>query len=377
MSFSAQDEHFMRRAIALAWQGRFTTTPNPNVGCVLVKDDKVIGEGFHIQAGTPHAEIHALNAAAENAEGATAYVTLEPCSHTGRTGPCAGALIAAKVAKVVCAMQDPNPQVSGRGMAMLEAAGIDVEYGLLGAQAEALNTGFLKRMRTQRPFVTCKLAASIDGKTALANGQSKWITCSDARADVHSLRAQHCAIVSGADTVISDNAQLNVRLSEQQLADYPLAQVRQPVRVIIDSRYRLTPDLALMQTPGKIIIVRSRTAPALDKVQQWPNNVTELYVAGDNDGHVDLAALLTQLAADDINSLWLEGGATLAGAFAKQQLIDRYVVYLAPKLMGQDAKGLVNIGPFADMNDIEQMQFSDMRPIGEDVRLTLDKRAVE
>ncbi|WP_022943556.1 bifunctional diaminohydroxyphosphoribosylaminopyrimidine deaminase/5-amino-6-(5-phosphoribosylamino)uracil reductase RibD, partial [Pseudoalteromonas ruthenica] len=270
-----------------------------------------------------------------------------------------------------------NPQVSGRGMAMLEAAGIDVEYGLLGAQAEALNTGFLKRMRTQRPFVTCKLAASIDGKTALANGQSKWITCSDARADVHSLRAQHCAIVSGADTVISDNAQLNVRLSEQQLADYPLAQVRQPVRVIIDSRYRLTPDLALMQTPGKIIIVRSRTAPALDKVQQWPNNVTELYVAGDNDGHVDLDALLTQLAADDINSLWLEGGATLAGAFAKQQLIDRYVVYLAPKLMGQDAKGLVNIGPFADMNDIEQMQFSDMRPIGEDVCLTLDKRAVE
>ncbi|WP_440589899.1 bifunctional diaminohydroxyphosphoribosylaminopyrimidine deaminase/5-amino-6-(5-phosphoribosylamino)uracil reductase RibD [Pseudoalteromonas pernae] len=381
MTFSADDTRYMQRAIELAYQGRFTTTPNPNVGCVLVKDGQIIGEGFHLQAGTPHAEVHALAAAGDNAQGATAYVTLEPCSHTGRTGPCAGALIKANVAKVICAMQDPNPQVSGRGMKMLADAGIEVASGLLATEAEKLNRGFLKRMRSNKPFVTCKLAASIDGKTALGNGESKWITGPIARADVQQWRAEHCAILSGADTVLVDNAKLNVRLDEKARAQYVLPEVRQPVRVIIDSQYRLTPDLALFQEPGEIIIVRSRTANVcvkeLDKQPQWPNNVTELSCDGMDDGRVNLAALLVLLAEREINSVWLEAGATLAGAMAQQNLIDRYVVYIAPKLMGTTATGLINIGPFTAMKDVPTMQFSDITPIGEDIRLTLEQPRVE
>ncbi|WP_462158939.1 bifunctional diaminohydroxyphosphoribosylaminopyrimidine deaminase/5-amino-6-(5-phosphoribosylamino)uracil reductase RibD [Pseudoalteromonas sp. GB56] len=381
MTFSADDTRYMQRAIELAYQGRFTTTPNPNVGCVLVKNGQIIGEGFHQQAGTPHAEVHALAAAGDNTEGATAYVTLEPCSHTGRTGPCAGALIKANVAKVICAMQDPNPQVSGRGMKMLADAGIEVASGLLSKEAENLNRGFLKRMRSNMPYVTAKLAASVDGKTALANGESKWITGPIARADVQQWRAQHCAILSGADTVIVDNAKLNVRLDETTRAQYLLPEIRQPIRVIIDSQYRLTPELALFQEPGDIIIVRSRTADVctkeLDKQPQWPNNVTELSCDGAEGGHVNLAALLTLLAEQEINSVWLEAGATLVGAMAQQNLIDRYVVYLAPKLMGSAAKGLINIGPFSAMTEVPTMQFSDITQIGDDIRLTLEQQRVE
>ncbi|WP_105264495.1 bifunctional diaminohydroxyphosphoribosylaminopyrimidine deaminase/5-amino-6-(5-phosphoribosylamino)uracil reductase RibD [Pseudoalteromonas sp. T1lg76] len=381
MIFSADDKRYMRRAIELAYLGRFTTTPNPNVGCVLVKDGQIIGEGFHQQAGTAHAEVHALAAAGDKAEGATAYVTLEPCSHTGRTGPCAGALIKAKVAKVICAMQDPNPQVSGRGMKMLAEAGIEVASGLLGDEAEKLNLGFLKRMRTGRPYVTCKLAASLDGKTALANGESKWITGPEARKDVQAFRAQHCAILSGADTVLVDDAKLNVRLDDTQLAEYVLPEVRQPLRVILDSRYRLTPDLVLFQQPGEILLVRSRTASVtrkeLDKQSLWPNNVTELMCEGLENGQVNLDALLAELAQRDINSVWLEAGATLAGAMAQQQLIDSYIVYIAPKLMGSDAKGLLTMGPFTAMTQVPTLHFSDMTPVGEDIRLTLEQLRVE
>ncbi|MFY8274158.1 bifunctional diaminohydroxyphosphoribosylaminopyrimidine deaminase/5-amino-6-(5-phosphoribosylamino)uracil reductase RibD [Pseudoalteromonas sp. SSDWG2] len=381
MTFSADDTRYMQRAIELAYQGRFTTTPNPNVGCVLVKDGRIIGEGFHKQAGTAHAEVHALANAGGDAEGATAYVTLEPCSHTGRTGPCAVALVKAKVAKVICAMQDPNPQVSGRGMTMLAEAGIEVASGLLSNEAQKLNRGFLKRMRKALPYVTCKLAASIDGKTALANGESKWITSAQARADVHRLRAEHCAILSGADTVIVDNAQLNVRLDDATLSDYPLPQVRQPLRVIIDSHYRLTPELALFKQCGDIIIVRSTTAnicsSELDKQPQWPNNVTELMCDGAPSGQVDLHKLLVLLAQKDINSVWLEAGATLCGAMATQKLIDRYIMYLAPKFMGSDGKGLLNIGPFAAMAQVPSLRFGEVTQIGEDIRLTLEQPEVE
>lgn len=377
MHFSADDQRFMQLAIELAKKGRFTTTPNPNVGSVLVKDGKIIGQGFHQQAGTPHAEIHALNEAGANAKGATAYVTLEPCSHTGRTGPCSQALINAGVSKVICAMQDPNPQVSGRGLRMLEQAGVETASGLLHEQAEQLNLGFLKRMRQGMPFVTCKLAASLDGKTALANGKSKWITGASAREDVHLYRAQHCAILTGADTVLTDNAQLNVRLSERQQRDYIFNTVRQPVRVVIDSRRRLTPELALFDTDSDIILVHTDNATELDKRHHWPNNVTHLHVASTATGQVDLKALLAELGRREINSVWLEAGAQLAGAMAEQALIDRYIVYVAPKMMGTDAKGLVNIGPFEDMNQVHEFEFSDVTQVGADVRLTLDFKTAD
>ena len=271
LSQSAIDATYMARAIQLARRGQWTTTPNPNVGCVVVKDGEIVGEGWHQKAGGPHAEVHALAMAGEKAKGATAYVTLEPCSHYGRTPPCAQGLIKAGVARVVAAMVDTNPQVSGRGLKMLEDAGIQTEYGVLEAQARALNPGFFKRMAGLGPWITCKLASSLDGKTALDNGVSQWITSKQARADVQRYRAASCAIVSSAQTVIMDNASLNVRHSELgSAADAIDAEsLRQPVRVIIDSQNRLTPDLKLFQNPSPIILIREK----LDNRADWPHFV--------------------------------------------------------------------------------------------------------
>ncbi|RZG17503.1 bifunctional diaminohydroxyphosphoribosylaminopyrimidine deaminase/5-amino-6-(5-phosphoribosylamino)uracil reductase RibD [Pseudoalteromonas sp. CO342X] len=365
--FTAQDLDYMSRAITLAKRGKYTTTPNPNVGCVIVKDGEIVGEGAHLKAGEGHAEVHALKQAGAKAAGATAYVTLEPCSHYGRTPPCAKGLIDAGVSRVVAAMVDPNPQVAGRGLAMLEAAGIATAFGLLEPQARALNTGFLKRMEYGLPFVTCKLAASVDGKTALNNGQSKWITSAEARLDVQRHRAQSCVVLTGADTVMVDNARLNVREESLQDIDYPQSELRQPIRAIIDSQNRLTPDLALFKITSPVIIFR-RT---IDNSAQWPHFVEQIVVPEIN-GKLDLKAVLNKLAEKHCNYVWLEAGATLAGVMHEQGLIDEYIVYLAPKIIGA-GKGLFNTTPLSAMSQIPELVFGDVCQVGPDLKLIATK----
>ncbi|GAB6261676.1 bifunctional diaminohydroxyphosphoribosylaminopyrimidine deaminase/5-amino-6-(5-phosphoribosylamino)uracil reductase RibD [Photobacterium sp. R1] len=365
--FTPTDHAMMRRAISLARRGRFTTAPNPNVGCVIVKDDTVIGEGFHYRAGEPHAEVFALRAAGENARGATAYVTLEPCSHYGRTPPCAEALIAAGVSRVICAMVDPNPQVAGRGVAMLRDAGIEVETGLLEADALALNPGFIKRMKTGLPYVQLKLAASLDGRTALANGASQWITGPEARADVQRFRAQSGAILSTSATVLADNPSLNVRwqeLGERTQSEYPQPELRQPVRVIIDSQNRLQPTQRLFSLPGKVLLARGRA-----DTLSWPENVTQLVVPVQENGQLDLTALMQALARQDINHLWVEAGAGLAGALVRAGLVDELILYQAPKLMGSDSRGLMNLHGLSVMSEVPSLVLNDVRMVGQDIRI--------
>ena len=368
--FSEQDKEFMQQAIALAAKGRFTTSPNPNVGCVIVKDGDIVGQGYHQKAGEGHAEVHALKMAGDKARGATAYVTLEPCSHYGRTPPCAKGLIDAGVSRVVAAMVDPNPEVAGRGLRMLEETGIETAAGLFEQEARALNPGFLTRMETGLPYISCKLAASLDGKTALKNGESKWITSSAARQDVQLLRAEHCAVLSGADTVLFDDAKLNVRLSAEQLKLAEGLSVRQPIRVIIDSQNRLYPDLALFSINSPIIILRTKA----DTTHQWPEHVTELLVDSIN-GKVDIKKALKQLTAHGINSVFVEAGATLAGKFHELNLIDNYILYLAPKIMGQDARGLFNVPELTQMADVKSLKWHDIKQVGDDIRLTARKVA--
>ncbi len=366
MPFSEADHHFMSRAIELAKKGRFTTTPNPNVGCVIVKEGEVVGEGYHKKAGEGHAEVNALRQAGDKAVGATAYVTLEPCSHHGRTPPCAEGLIKAGVKRVVAAMVDPNPSVAGKGLAMLAEAGIETASGLLEIQAEALNLGFLKRMRTGMPYVTCKLAASLDGKTALANGASKWITGAEARRDVQMFRAESCAIISGADTVIVDDARLNVRYEELDSDELDTQELRQPLRVIVDSQNRLTPELALFSVAAPILILRTQ----LDNDTNWPHFVSQLVVPKNAEGKVDLTTAAALLADRGINSLWLESGATLAGRFHELGLIDRYIVYLAPKLIGDTGRSLINLPELTQMDRVHGLRFEEIKQIGDDIRIT-------
>ena len=357
----------MARAIELARRGTMTTSPNPCVGCVIVKNGEVVGEGWHQYAGGPHAEVNALADAGEQAEGATCYVTLEPCSHYGRTPPCAEGLIKAKVGRVVCAMVDPNPQVSGRGLSMLEAAGIETQSGLLEAEAEQLNRGFYKRMRGLGPWITCKLACSLDGKTALANGASQWITSPEARRDVQRFRAKSCAIVSSAATVVADNASLNVRYNElgsaQTLVDED--NIRQPVRVIIDSHNRLTPSMKLFETESSVILVRQ----TLDIAHQWPHFVEQVVLPRCGD-HADLQALVALLDERGFNQIWLEAGATLAGAFVEADLVDELIIYQAPKLMGGGARSLLAMSDKTAMNEVELLSIAEVVTVGTDIRVT-------
>ncbi|MGO4999372.1 bifunctional diaminohydroxyphosphoribosylaminopyrimidine deaminase/5-amino-6-(5-phosphoribosylamino)uracil reductase RibD [Oceanisphaera sp. W20_SRM_FM3] len=394
--FDVQDAQWMARALELARRGRFTASPNPAVGCVLIKKDQLtgeqhlVGEGFHRQAGGPHAEVFALRQAGSLAKGATAYVTLEPCAHTGRTPPCAQALIDAGVARVVVACLDANPQVSGRGIAMLQAAGIAAEAGLMAAEAEAINAGFMQRMRSGLPYVTVKLAASLDGRTALANGESKWITGAAARRDVQRHRALSCAILSGADTVLMDNASLNVRWSElpesvqKQYGQYVLPsslsdslssestieppsnepQLRQPLRVIIDTRNRLTPDLKLFSLPGPILLLRGQVSGCFNE------QVEECILPLTAQGKLDLHALMIELGKRQINRLWIEAGAQLCGALFNEQLVDELVLYQAPKLMGSSARGLFDLPNVTDMQQVINLQWQDVRQIGADLKLT-------
>ena len=362
------DQQMMSRAIALAKRGRYTTTPNPMVGCVIVNNGDIVGEGYHYQAGQPHAEVFALRQAQQRAQGATVYVTLEPCSHHGRTPPCAEALINAKVARVVCAMVDPNPVVAGRGIALLQAAGIRVDVGVLALEAQALNPGFIKQMTHQMPYVELKLAASLDGRTALANGASKWITGPKARSDVQQFRACAGAILSTSATVIADNPSLNVRWSELDASvqqQYPQSALRQPIRVIIDSQNRLTPEYQLFNLPGETILARTTlgTEAWPDSVQQWqiPTQI--------NSNQLDLVALMSRLATYGINHIWVEAGASLAGALLQQQLVDSLILYQAPKLMGSDSRGLIDITGLTSMTQTPLLTITDVGVIGVDIRI--------
>ncbi|MGD9786340.1 MAG: bifunctional diaminohydroxyphosphoribosylaminopyrimidine deaminase/5-amino-6-(5-phosphoribosylamino)uracil reductase RibD [Sulfuricellaceae bacterium] len=359
-AFSAQDHAFMARALQLAEKGLHTTTPNPRVGCVLVKDGEIVGEGWHQRAGEPHAEIHALRAAGDKAQGATAYVTLEPCSHHGRTPPCAAALIDAKVARVVAAMQDPNPLVAGNGLSMLELAGIPTACGLLEQEARRLNTGFISRMSRGRPWLRLKIAASLDGKTALNNGKSQWITGPAARHDVQALRARSSAMLTGVGTVLADDPQLTVR--ELDIG-------RQPLRIVVDSRLQ-TPPTARILAQGSVLIAAMAGADAR-KAEHLRAAGAEVLELPQRDGHVDLAALLAELGRRELNEVTVEAGARLNGALLKAGLVDEIVLYLAPILMGDKARGLFDLPELADMVGKRQLRVLDTRQVGQDLRLTL------
>ncbi|MDG1752533.1 MAG: bifunctional diaminohydroxyphosphoribosylaminopyrimidine deaminase/5-amino-6-(5-phosphoribosylamino)uracil reductase RibD [Thalassotalea sp.] len=372
-SFTNLDHQFMAQAIRLAERGVYTTSPNPRVGCVIVKDGEVIGEGFHVKAGEGHAEVNALAMAGDNAKNSTAYVTLEPCSHFGRTPPCAKALIEAGVSKVIAAMVDPNPQVSGHGLTMLEQAGIETQSGLLEQDAKLLNIGFIKRMTSGLPYIRCKLASSLDGKTAMANGESQWITSQEARQDVQKLRAQSCAIISGADSIIMDNARMNVRWSElaEILGDlksnYPQENIRQPVRVIIDTKNRLTPDLTFFTAESPVLLIRT----SIENTQQWPHFVEKVILPSSSKGtQVDLTALIKMLAEKAFNEILIESGMTLAGAFIEQNLVDELVLYQAPKLLGHEGKGLVMMPLVEKLSQAKPLTFSDITLVGGDLKIT-------
>lgn len=362
------DEFYMARAFELARLGCFTTAPNPNVGCVIVRDGEIVGEGYHLRAGEPHAEVHALRMAGERARGATAYVTLEPCSHHGRTPPCADALVAAGVARVVAAMQDPNPEVAGRGLYKLQQAGIDVRHGLMLSDAEAVNPGFLKRMRTGFPYVQLKLGASLDGRTAMASGESQWITSPQARQDVQRLRAQSAAILSTSATVLADNPSLTVRWDELDAATqslYPRENLRQPLRIILDSRNRVTPQHRVVRAPGATWLARLQPDE-----QSWPQDVEQLTFPA-HGGGVDLVVMMMQLAKRQVNSIWVEAGAALSGALLQAGLVDELILYIAPKLMGDNGRGLCQLPGLERLADAPEFVFSEVRQIGPDLRLRL------
>ena len=346
----------MAQALRLAELWLNSTSPNPRVGCVIVREGQVIGEGWHQRAGTPHAEVHALNQAGAAARGATVYVTLEPCSHHGRTPPCADALIAAGVTRVVAAMRDPNPQVAGRGLAQLQVAGMTIECGLMEETARELNMGFVSRMTRNRPWVRSKIAASLDGKTALANGVSQWITGAAARQDVQRLRARSCAILTGVGTVLTDDPQMNVRDIETS---------RQPLRVVVDSQLR-TPLSAKILAGGVLIVSAIDDAV---KIQALRAAGAEVLVLPGADGRIDLACLMQVLAEREINELMVEAGATLNGALLEANLIDELVLYMAPMLLGDAARGLFTLPALNKMDDRKNLILRDVRQVGNDMRV--------
>jgi diaminohydroxyphosphoribosylaminopyrimidine deaminase / 5-amino-6-(5-phosphoribosylamino)uracil reductase len=365
MTLSDLDRGYMQRALALAERGRYTTDPNPRVGSLIVRDGEVVGEGWHERAGEPHAERHALAMAGERARGATCYVTLEPCSHTGRTGPCADALIEAGVNRVVMAMQDPNPLVAGQGLARLRAAGIMVECGLLEQEARALNPGFIKRMETGLPLVRVKLAMSLDGRTAMASGESKWITGVEARLQVQRLRARSSAIVTGIGTVLADNPALTVRPDDWPARDYP-GPVRQPLRVVLDRRLQIPLDAEVLSAPGEVLVV-TQAAPALMAALR-DRGVEVLTLPGSGSG-LDLRELLKLLAERGCNEVLVEAGATLAGAFVREQLCDELVVFMAPTLLGSSARPLLLLPEIATMAAQRRLQLIEVQPVGQDLCL--------
>ena len=364
---SAADYRYMARALTLARRGLYSADPNPRVGCVLVRDDDIVGEGWHEQAGEAHAEVIALDAAGDRARGATAYVTLEPCCHHGRTPPCTDALLQAGVARVVAAMRDPNPQVSGQGLAILAKAGVAVECGLLETEARALNPGFIQRMTTGRPWVRVKLAMSLDGRTALASGESQWLTGAVARQDVQRWRARSSAILTGIGTVLADDPGLNVRLPEVS---------RQPLRVILDSELHTPPTAKILQLPGSMLIFTAGADP--DRQASLRVADPDLVVVPKAGHGLDLLAVMAELARRECNEVQVESGPTLAGALLQAGLVDELVIYLAPLLLGDKARGLFQLPELTRMQDRRELELIETRAVGKDWRFifTLAKNPV-
>lgn len=366
------DKMYLTRALQLAQKGRFTTMPNPNVGCVIVKNQQVVGEGYHVRAGEDHAEIHALRVAGHFSKGATAYITLEPCSHYGRTPPCTTALINAGIKRVVIAMLDPNPCVSGRGLSILKRSGIEVQHNIMLSEAESINRGFLKRVRTGLPWITLKLASSLDGRTAISSGESKWITSVQSRQDVQLFRAESDAILSTASTILIDNPELNVRwsfLPDEVKHVYTDTQIRQPLRIIIDSNNRVLPTHKIMQSQGKILLVRLKK-----DTQNWPTFVEQLLLSSINSNGVDyinLIELMKNLADREINNVWVETGATFAGVLVNSGLLDELILYQSMKFLGSDARPLCVLSNIQSFKDIKSFKLLDIKNIGPDLRLTL------
>jgi diaminohydroxyphosphoribosylaminopyrimidine deaminase/5-amino-6-(5-phosphoribosylamino)uracil reductase len=347
----------MQRALELAARGLYTTTPNPRVGCVLVRADLVVGEGWHERAGGPHAEVVALRAAGEAARGATAYVTLEPCSHHGRTPPCVDALIAAGVARVVVAMRDPNPAVSGAGIERLRDAGMEVTLGLLDAEARELNIGFATRHERGTPWSRLKVAASLDGKTALNNGSSQWITGPEARRDGHAWRARACAVLTGIGTVVEDDPQLTVRAVETP---------RQPLRVLVDSRLDVAPDARIL-TGGGVVVFAARDDP--EKRRRLEHLGAEVVVLPNPEGKVDLASLMRELARREINELHIEAGFKLNGSLLREDLIDELLLYLAPSVLGDAARGMFHLPEMRSLGERRELELSACQQVGTDLRI--------
>ncbi|HNJ76570.1 MAG TPA: bifunctional diaminohydroxyphosphoribosylaminopyrimidine deaminase/5-amino-6-(5-phosphoribosylamino)uracil reductase RibD [Azospira sp.] len=355
--FSAADHEFMARALRLAESGLYSATPNPRVGCVLVRDGSIVGEGWHEKAGGPHAEVHALQSAGDLARGAAAYVTLEPCSHHGRTPPCCEALLAAGIERVVAAMQDPNPLVAGQGLAWLRDAGLAVDCGLLANEARELNIGFVSRMERGRPWVRLKAAASLDGRTALENGSSQWITGPDARRDGHRWRARACAILTGIGTVRDDDPQLTVR-------DVDTA--RQPLRVVVDSRLEIDPSARVLQGE-RVLVVAAVENHLLASIIEARG--AEVIFLPNDAGKVDLQALMRELAKRGINELHVEAGFKLNGSLLREGLVDEFVLYLAPSLLGDASRGLFHLPALEDLAEKRTLQWRDVRQVGGDLRV--------
>ena len=357
MHATADDHRWMARALELAERGLFTTTPNPRVGCVIVRDGRCVGEGWHVRAGEPHAEVHALAMAGEAARGATAYVTLEPCSHHGRTPPCAEALVRAGVGRVVAAMEDPNPLVAGRGLARLREAGIATLSGVLEAEARELNLGFVSRMTRGRPWLRLKAAATLDGKTALETGVSQWITGDDARRDAHRWRARSCAVLTGIGTVRDDDPQLNVRAIPTD---------RQPLRIVVDARLD-TPLNAKLLDGGPVLIAGAIDDPA--RIAALRHRGADVVILPNQGGKVDLPALLAELGRRGINEVLAESGFKLNGSLLREGCVDELILYLAPALVGDAARGLFNLPALESLADKRRLAFRDVRLVGGDLRI--------
>lgn len=355
--FTPADYEYMARALHLAERGLYTTSPNPRVGCVIVRDGAVVGEGWHERAGEAHAEINALHMAGTAAQGATVYVTLEPCSHYGRTPPCAKALIEAGVARVVVAMRDPNPLVSGEGITMLQLAGIRVDQGLLESQAHELNIGFVYRMTCGRPWVRLKTAASLDGKTALDNGISQWITGEDARRDAHRLRARSCAVLTGIGTVLADDPRMNARAVET---------TRQPLRIVLDSKLAMPPTAKILKEGKTLIVTGNHDHEKMDAL--W-NAGAQMLILPLEKGRVDLGRMLDELVKRELNEIMVEAGRTLSGAFLQAGLVDELVVYLAPLLLGDKARGMFDLPGLSDMAGRRELCIKDVTMVGRDMRI--------
>lgn len=366
------DTVFMAEAMQLAARGKYSTQPNPRVGCLIVKQDEIIGRGWHQIPGQGHAEVNALADAGDAASGATAYVTLEPCSHTGKTGPCCEALVNAGIERVVVAMLDPNPLVSGQGVQYLKQHQVDVSMPLLEAQAEALNPGYIKRQKFQQPLVRCKLAMSLDGRTGLSNGDSKWITGAAARADVQKLRAQSCAILTGIDTVLADDPEMKIRRSQLDVPEMDLAMHKQPLRVVLDSGLRIGADATILSPADEVIVICSDSGGwdgvKRDQLVAAGVEIVSLPTAGSRG--VDLKEVMRFLAARECNEILVECGSRLAGAMLEIGLVDELIIYIGASLLGDKGLPLVKLPDFDSMDQISKLAFRDVRQIGEDIKIT-------